>query len=112
MERYFRVRDTGQWVAPAFKDGRDFEDDGAELADRVAVALGLSAGDLEVVDTKNFDPRGEDSAKFLAEPVPEPEPPKPDPIKDPLRAILAKEDEKITPDELKVLTLYLARRLV
>jgi hypothetical protein len=83
MFRAFRVRKTGQWVAPAYSDER-FDDDGSEQAERVATALELEAGSLEVVDAET-DPR---SGDLLAEP--EKEKPQPSP-RDVTRA-KAKED--------------------
>lgn len=111
MQRIFRVRSTGQWCAPSiFAEG--FPDDGSEFAGRVAVALGLTSGALDVVDlrTGEADPRG-DSATWLAEPVAVVAPGVVDPGLARLRAILTKDDADVSPAETKEVTLRLARIL-
>ena len=85
MIRVLRVKATGQWCAPAIEDAKLPDDPG--YADRVAAALGLQAGSLEVVDAE-ADPR---TGELLQEPYtpPPPAPPSPAPA-----VLVAKEQER------------------
>ena len=56
MRRSLQVVTTGAWLDDQLADGA-FRDDGRAWADRVAVAHGLPAGELLVVDTADVDPR-------------------------------------------------------
>lgn len=69
--RALQVIATGQWCAPA-QEAEAFPDDGKKWAVAVALALGLKAGELRVVDAA-ADPR---TGQLLLEPEKPPEQPR------------------------------------